>query len=148
MYLLGLCPKSDQLFVAGEDCRSETRGMFLVTTNGISPFAVGRWTDTVGVDKNLAKLSFTQTDPLQRRIDPWGKVEGNFNNLDHFPTPYSQDPNGLNWPYFDRRSVGGSDEAETSAKIVPAPTEQSDSDSLQNLKEILMSNTKIILQKV
>ncbi|KAG4068087.1 hypothetical protein HA402_001512 [Bradysia odoriphaga] len=41
-YLLGLCPKSEKLFVAGEDCRTETRGMFLVTTNSVAPFAIGQ----------------------------------------------------------------------------------------------------------
>lgn len=78
--------------------------MFLVTTNSVSPFAIGRWTDGIGVVKHSSNLPFTRTDPLHRQIDPSGKLDGHFNNLNQFPTPYSQDPNGLDWPYFDRLS--------------------------------------------
>lgn len=125
------------MFVAGEDCRRETRGMFLVTTNSISPFAVGRWTDSFGGDNNLTKMAFTRTDPLQRHIDPWGKVEGHFNNLDHFPTPYSQDPNGVDWPYFDRLSEDSLNIDAVNADILAPSIQQSDSNLLQKLKKTL-----------
>lgn len=142
-YLLGLCPKSNQLVIAGEDCRVETRGMFLVTTNSVSPFAIGRWTDGIGVGKIITKMAFTQADPLQRQIDPWGKVEGHFNNVDHFPTPYSQDPNGLDWPYFDRLSEDSLRLEDEKMNILSASTVQrgSDSNLLQKLKQTLTSST-------
>lgn len=142
-YLLGLCPKSDQLFVAGEDCLGVTRGMFLVTTNSISPFAVGRWTDVIGVTANISKSAFTTTEPLQRQIDPWGKIDGHFNNLDHFPTPYSQDPNGLDWPYFERLSVESLRLEDMKVGILSASSPgQDDSDLiLQKLKKTPTSSS-------
>ncbi len=143
-YLLGFCPKSEQLFVAGEDCRSETRGMYLVTTNSVSPFAIGRWTDLVGANTVTKLMAFTRADPLQQKIDPWGKVEGNFNNLDHFPTPYSQDPNGLDWPYFNRLSEDSHKLVDMKVAILSTSTERSDSDSnlLQKLNKQTFTNYK------
>ncbi|KAJ6626576.1 Pancreatic lipase-related protein 3, partial [Pseudolycoriella hygida] len=143
-YLLGLCPKSDRIVVAGEDCRSETRGMFLVTTNSVSPFAIGRWTDNVGVGDKISKVSFA--DPLQRQIDPFGKIEGHFNNLDIFPTPYSQDPNGSDWPYFDQPSEDSLRLEEIKLRILSASTEQNDSNviSMQKLKTSLSAEETLI----
>lgn len=120
--------------------------MFLVTTNSVAPFAIGRWTDLVTHNQKLTKLvSFTRNgDPLQRRIDPWGKVEGHFNNLEHFPTPYSQDPNGLDWPYFDRLADDRLRLEEMKFDVMSAsiPTEQGDngSNTLHRLKQSLTTN--------
>lgn len=43
-YILGLCPyeNNGEMALAGEHCNASTRGMFLVATNSISPFAKGR----------------------------------------------------------------------------------------------------------
>lgn len=38
-------------------------------------------------------------DPLLEEIDQWGKLDGSFNNIDHFPTPLPQDPLD-DWDYF------------------------------------------------
>lgn len=117
--------------------------MFLVTTNSIAPFALGRWSDEAVPGRNVSKLIFTRTDPLQRQIDPWGKIDGNFNNLEHFPTPYYQDPNGLDWPYFDRLNEDRLSLEGMKIKLLSASSEQSDKDSnlLQNLKRRLTSSS-------
>ncbi|XP_065095314.1 phospholipase A1 member A-like [Ochlerotatus camptorhynchus] len=99
-YLLGFCPHNNYQVMAGEDCVPGTEGMFMITTNSDSPFAIGRWTDATGLLKTNNKFALKR-DPFTSDIDQWGKLEGNFNNVEHFPTPYSQDPNGDDWPYFN-----------------------------------------------
>lgn len=90
-YLLGLCPRTNYLVIAGEDCAPNTRGMFLITTNGMAPFATGRWADApLGVTKNgLGDLTGPvkhSGDPLLQHLDQWGKLEGAFNNVQN-PNP-------------------------------------------------------------
>lgn len=84
-YLLGLCPRTNFLVVAGEDCVPTTRGMFLITTNGVAPFATGRWTDSaISITKNNIADIITpikKSDPLIQQLDQWGKLEGDFNNI-------------------------------------------------------------------
>lgn len=77
-----------------------------MTTNQESPFAFGRWTDLNQNSKGTVKLNnpFSRRDPLHTQFDQWGKIEGSFNNIIYFPTPYSQDPNGKEWPYLDKSS--------------------------------------------
>ncbi|XP_058825776.1 phospholipase A1 4-like [Topomyia yanbarensis] len=105
-YLLGFCPHNNYQVMAGEDCMTGTEGMFLITTNSDTPYAIGRWTDTTGLQKKdhvLNKFGLNR-DPFISDIDQWGKLDGNFNNVEQFPTPYSQDPNNANdedWPYFN-----------------------------------------------
>lgn len=94
-------PKSDAQAQAGEDCRSSTRGLFFINTNAASPFAVGRLADSENVFKaNQQQRQITlnpifHTDPFQREIDIFGKLEGNFNNL-----LYSQEDEDMNDVYF------------------------------------------------
>lgn len=103
-YLLGFCRRTNNLVIAGEDCKPSTRGMYFLVTNDVSPFATGRWTDISGITKNVfgPTSTLSQGDPLQQQIDQWGKLDSDFNNIDIFPTPMSQDPNGDDWPYFDK----------------------------------------------
>lgn len=117
--------------------------MFLITTNSVSPFAIGRWTDDGSNRRNVSQLIFTRTDPLQRQIDPWGKVDGNFNNLEHIPTPYSQDPNGLNWPYFDRLNEDRLILEHMKINVLAASTAPSEGESnlLTKLKQTLTSSS-------
>lgn len=76
-YLLGFCPRSDDLHQAGEDCRPNTKGMFMITTNGVAPFASGQWSmAATGSSKNGVLY---RRDPLLEQIDEWGKLEGDFN---------------------------------------------------------------------
>lgn len=76
-YLLGFCPRSDDLHQAGEDCRPNTKGMYLITTNGAAPFASGQWSmAAAGSSKNRL---LHRRDPFQEHIDEWGKLEGEFN---------------------------------------------------------------------
>jgi pancreatic lipase-related protein 2 len=102
-YLLGLCPLNNNQVVAGEDASSAIRGLFLVQTNAVAPFAIGR-IPAVALKHGILHPNshlIGYRDPLQKEIDQWGKLDGDFNNLENFPTPYSQDPNGHNWIYFD-----------------------------------------------
>lgn len=59
-YLLGLCPHSPDLVVAGEDCRQTTRGMFMINTRSRSPFAEGRWTDMPTTATTATTVTTTQ----------------------------------------------------------------------------------------
>jgi hypothetical protein len=100
-----MCPASViTQTVAGEDCKSTTRGMYLIKTNSASPFALGRLADLLTPNEDNPSIFTNQMrsgDPFQRYIDEWGKLEGNFNNIEALPTPFSQDPNGEDWPYFN-----------------------------------------------
>lgn len=104
-YLLGMCPASVMTqTVAGEDCKSTTRGMYLIKTNSVTPFALGRLSDVLTPNEDNPAIFSNQMrsgDPFQRYIDEWGKLEGTFNNIETYPTPFSQDPNGQDWPYFN-----------------------------------------------
>lgn len=83
--------------------------MFLVETNDTAPYALGKWTDlpTLGVKKHsgtvmIFRPPLQKGDPLLRNIDEWAKLDYSFNNLQHQePTPFSQDPYGENWTYFN-----------------------------------------------
>ncbi|XP_055319675.1 pancreatic triacylglycerol lipase [Sitodiplosis mosellana] len=74
-YLLGMCPRSNELHLAGEDCRDTTKGMFLITTNSESPFASGQWT----LQQTTKYPSNSRRDPFLERIDEYGKLESAFN---------------------------------------------------------------------
>lgn len=74
-YLLGLCPRSNELHLAGEDCRETTKGMFLITTNNESPFASGQWS----VQQTSKYTSNGRRDPFFERIDEYGKLDSAFN---------------------------------------------------------------------
>lgn len=107
-----MCPPTNYLVEAGENIKRTTRGMFLINTNDTSPFALGKWTDlpTLGVKRPSSASGPIMTfrpppqkgDPLLRNIDEWAKLDSNFNNINHQePTPFSQDPYGENWTYFN-----------------------------------------------
>jgi pancreatic lipase-related protein 2 len=107
-YLFGMCkPSSETQALAGEDCRETTKGMFFISTNPSSPYAIGRIIDdaaTTAQMKSIAPFPFMSqrnVDPLLKEIDVFGKLEGNFNNL-----PYSNDDELDNFNFF---SVRGSD---------------------------------------
>lgn len=70
-----MCPRSNELHLAGEDCRDTTKGMFLITTNSESPFATGQWT----IQPTSKYPSNSRRDPFLERIDEYGKLEGAFN---------------------------------------------------------------------
>lgn len=112
-YLFGMCtPSSESQAIAGEDCRSTAKGMFFISTNPSSPYALGRIIDEAPASnsdqtKSIGMISFTSprinVDPLLREVDIFGKLGGNFNNL-----PYSNGRDELdNFNFF---SVRGSDE--------------------------------------
>lgn len=114
-YLFGMCkPSSESQAIAGEDCRETTKGMFFITTNPSSPYALGRVIDEAvsssvdQTEKTLRIISFTSprinVDPLLREIDVFGKLGGNFNNL---PFSNVDDDELDNFNFF---SVRGSDE--------------------------------------
>lgn len=77
-YLLGMCPRTNELHLAGEDCRDTTRGMFLITTNSEAPFASGQWTLQSPPSSNKRR------DPFLEIIDSYGKLESAFNYVDGY----------------------------------------------------------------
>ncbi|XP_055918639.1 uncharacterized protein LOC129950742 [Eupeodes corollae] len=105
-YLLGFCPPTNYLVEAGENANPMSNGLYLITTANSTPFALGKWTDYPDKSNNagytISQKPSTRHSPLMKEVDEWGKLEGHFNNIEHFPTPYSQDPNGETWPYFGR----------------------------------------------
>lgn len=82
-YLFGMCiPQKDQQAVAGEDCRSSSSGLYFLKTNSNSPFATGRLS-SLSLEKSIDVISFSpirNVDPFLKKIDAFGKLEGNFNN--------------------------------------------------------------------
>lgn len=101
-YLLGFCPKvSTNLVIAGEDCRTSTRGMHFVKTRHEAPFALGRGDNShkFRLYPNDFMVPSHRRDPLLEEIDQWGKLDGAFNNIQQFPTPVPQDPQD-DWQYF------------------------------------------------
>ena len=94
-FLLGMCqPMKDQQSLAGEDCKSSSKGIYFLDTNPISPFAKGR-ISILTRDQNVQTISIPSTrnvDPFLKEIDTFGKLGGNFNNL-----PYSDDEDNDFW---------------------------------------------------
>lgn len=80
LYLLGRCPRSNELHLAGEDCRTTTSGLFLITTNQESPFASGQWTIQPSKNDPL----YSRRDPFLERIDEYGKLDSAFNYIDSY----------------------------------------------------------------
>uniref|UniRef100_A0A2C9GRW6 Uncharacterized protein n=1 Tax=Anopheles arabiensis TaxID=7173 RepID=A0A2C9GRW6_ANOAR len=145
-YLLGFCPQNNAQVIAGEDCPTGTEGMFMITTNPASPFAIGRWAGFSIPQKKDAILNKhgLNRDPFISDIDQWGKLDSSFNNVDHFPTPYSQDPNHQGsqggeddeWPYFNH--VGTSDlTKEHIRKILEQDKSRYSGDALPAVKSTL-----------
>lgn len=88
--------------------------MFLITTNGVAPFANGRWTnEPLGVTKNgLGDLTGPvkkSGDPLLQHLDQWGKLEGGFNNIQN-PNPMAfNDLLEAQWDDVMGSALGGAD---------------------------------------
>lgn len=78
-YLLGFCPRNGNIHQAGEDCRPNTNGMYLITTNSASPFAAGQW-QTITTSGNKNTDNHYRRDPSHEEINGWQKLEGEFNN--------------------------------------------------------------------
>ncbi|CAO1423506.1 unnamed protein product [Diamesa serratosioi] len=105
-YLLSLCPPIfDMQTMAGEDCRSSSRGMYFIKTSDISPYAIGRLSEEIisitekqqTLPMILSKVK--NADPFQQEIDSFGKLEGNFNNLQYSTANQDMDE----FPYFNHR---------------------------------------------
>lgn len=103
-YLLGMCkPVKEDQIIAGEDSRPSSKGIYFISTNDASPFALGRITDLIQT-KSINTISFNavrNVDPFLKEIDDFGKLQGNFNNLP-YPKSYDNEDN-----YFTN---SGSDE--------------------------------------
>lgn len=91
--------------VAGEDCRSSSRGMYFIKTGDVSPYAIGRLSEEIisitekqqTLPMILSKVK--NADPFQQEIDSFGKLEGNFNNLQYSNANQDMDE----FPYFNHR---------------------------------------------
>lgn len=90
-----MCPRTNNLHQAGEDCRSTSKGMYIITTNGVSPYASGQWMSSPGYTKS----HYRRRDPFEEQIDEWGKLEGEFN---YVPNYNYQSLNSGNWPELNR----------------------------------------------
>lgn len=81
-------PTADMQALAGEDCRTTSRGMYFINTNAVSPYATGRIADGVPSSTKNHQVYFnpiSHADPFQREIDSFGKLEGHFNNFPYSP---------------------------------------------------------------
>ncbi|XP_055381691.1 pancreatic lipase-related protein 2-like [Condylostylus longicornis] len=87
-YLLGLCPPTNNLFEAGENCNTNTEGMFIVSTNGERPFAKGKWPEYIKKNLKNDPIVNSPYNLYNKRInqpmtiDEWGKLDYSFNNLE------------------------------------------------------------------
>lgn len=155
LYLLGRCPRSNELHLAGEDCRTTTIGMFLVTTNHESPFAYGQWT----IQSSTKDPLNSRRDPFLERIDEYGKLDSAFNYIDSYrklqtatpipaaPTsrPYDPFSNQINQNEFD--GFGGADANTAAATAVDDKTRYEFDDDLKLISstERWRQNDKFIL---
>lgn len=122
--------------------------MYFLVTNGVSPFAAGRWTDGSGITKSVfgPTSSLSLGDPLQQQIDQWGKLDSDFNNIENFPTPMSQDPNGNDWPYFDKNKKNLLDDTEENDLQSDVLSNDSDIESTTTTETVrkLEKNTEFV----
>lgn len=145
-YLLGYCPPKNPLIIAGEDCRSDTKGMFFITTNGANPYALGKWQDLTQdtlVEPNLL-APLRNRNPFDMEIDKWGKLEYEFNDI---PTlHFERDPLMDNWiKYITPKPLQGhknSSVALNSQKIVKQSVDDKRSRIKQNRREQFMQEYK------
>lgn len=93
-----MCPRTNELHLAGEDCRESTKGMFLITTNSESPFASGQWT----VQQTSKYPSNSRRDPFFERIDEYGKLDSPFNFINSYHKLYT--PPHINYHPYDHLS--------------------------------------------
>lgn len=77
-----MCPRSNELHLAGEDCRETSKGMFLVTTNNEAPYASGQWT----IQPATKYPSNSRRDPFLEQIDEYGKLDSSFNFASSYHT--------------------------------------------------------------
>lgn len=82
--MLGLCPRSSELHLAGEDVRESSKGMYLITTNTEPPYASGQWS----LPPSNKYPPNSRRDPFLEQIDEYGKLEGEFN----FANSYHRTP--------------------------------------------------------
>lgn len=90
-------PSSESQALAGEDCRITSSGIYFINTNDASPYATGRVQDMVTTAKThqIFFNPISHIDQFQKEIDPFGKLEGNFNNL-----PFSSSKGDDFSPFF------------------------------------------------
>uniref|UniRef100_A0A336M620 CSON012680 protein n=1 Tax=Culicoides sonorensis TaxID=179676 RepID=A0A336M620_CULSO len=97
-YLLGYCPPKNPLILAGEDCRPDTKGMFFITTNPATPYALGKWhdlTQDVSADSPQFPAPLKNRNPFDMEIDKWGKLQYEFNDIP--ASHYENEPLMDNW---------------------------------------------------
>uniref|UniRef100_A0A1A9W5E4 Lipase domain-containing protein n=1 Tax=Glossina brevipalpis TaxID=37001 RepID=A0A1A9W5E4_9MUSC len=109
-YILGMCPPTDYLVEAGEHVKPSTRGLFIIKTKDVFPFALGKGIDILSLKewwkKNKTINEFTlkfetpvrKVEPLQKYVDQWGKLDSTFNNLQEHET---ENPYDITWTHLD-----------------------------------------------
>lgn len=78
--MLGMCPRSNELHLAGEDCRESSKGIFFITTNPEAPFASGQWT----IQPTSKYPPNSRRDPFLEKIDEYGKLDSTFNFANNY----------------------------------------------------------------
>lgn len=79
-----MCPRTNELHLAGEDCRFNAKGMFLITTNNDSPFASGQWNVQPSSSSKYPTPN-SRRDPFLEQIDEYGKLDSAFNYVNSYP---------------------------------------------------------------
>ncbi|XP_073825783.1 pancreatic lipase-related protein 2-like [Musca autumnalis] len=131
-YVLGECPRTNYLVELGENMSTSTKGMFFVETNGESPYAMGKWTESITpppsnnntVDSNIkdesilqpideSETSSSRIERLLSSTNQWQKLNYHFNNP-HIKVGekqmFTSDPHGIVWNQQDVTTTAGDDD--------------------------------------
>lgn len=71
MYLIGQCPPKEPQIIAGDLANITSKGMHLVITGSVSPFAVGKFT---GPSIEILKISDEQRKATMRKLKEFEKM--------------------------------------------------------------------------
>lgn len=103
-YLLGRCPRNNDWYQIGEDCRTNTRGLFMATTNSISPYAQGQWQA-----QSMYNKKTENGDYFSSYFDEMGKLLSNFNYRRHLKNIALAQPPSSDWPQTHQLELDISD---------------------------------------
>lgn len=112
--MFGFCPPTNYRVLAGEDCATDTEGIFFIDTNTYPPFALGRWENLKKTGTHYSDGSMFQFADSLRRINPlagssedpsWQKINGHYNNKRYRPRDWGTEQPTKRFSYPQMVSV-------------------------------------------